>query len=187
MPFVLAFIPLFFAIDVFGVLPIYVSLTERMSAAERLDVVRKACFTAMAIASGFIFLGEAIFSVLGVTTDDFRVAGGILLLVFAIQDLLMGGKKRRATSPTVAVVPLGMPLIVGPGVLTTSLLLVQHSGYLWTIVALIANLLIVYVALRSSGRIMAFIGAEGAVAAAKIASLLLATIGVMMVRLGVVA
>jgi multiple antibiotic resistance protein len=185
--FVLAFIPLFVAIDVMGVLPVFIGLTDGMSRDARRRVVHDACVTALLVAVGFMFLGEGVFRVLGVTTDDFRIAGGILLLVFAIQDLYTGGKPRRAPSATMAVVPLGMPLIVGPGTLTTTLLLTAQVGYGWTAAALAANLAIVLVTLRASDRIMRFLGPGGAVAAAKIASLFLAAIGVMMVRVGILA
>jgi len=187
--FLLAFIPLFVAIDIVGVLPIYVGLTDGMPAEAKRAVVRSATITALAVAVFFMFLGETVFRVLGVTTDDFRIAGGLLLLVFAVQDLIIGGKPRRTVTATatVGVVPLGMPLIVGPGTLTTALLVVQQQGYFWAAAALVANLAIVYVVLRSSERLMRLIGPGGAVAAAKIASLFLAAIGVMMVRVGLTA
>ena len=124
MEFFLCFIPLFIAIDVVGLLPVYMGLTEGMDKERRRAVVRVACITAVTVAVTFVFLGEGIFKMLGITTDYFRVAGGLLLLIFAIQDLTIGGKPRRSPSDSVAVVPLGMPLLVGPGVLTTSLLLV---------------------------------------------------------------
>lgn len=184
-PFFLSFIPLFVAIDVMGLLPVFTGLTEGMTPEARRRAVDVACLTATAVALLFIFLGKFIFQVLGVTADDFRIAGGALLLVFAIQDLIIGGKPRRTVSPTVAVVPLGMPLIVGPGVLTTSLLMVQQYGYEWTLAALAANLAIVYVTLRLAGPILRLVGPGVAVAAAKIASLFLAAIGIMMLRVGV--
>ena len=184
MDFLLCFIPLFFAIDVMGVMPVYISLTAGMSPVEKRQVVNAACITGISVAMGFMFLGEVIFRMLQVEEADFRMAGGILLLVFALQDLIVGGKRRRTPSPTVAVVPLGMPLIVGPGVLTTTLLLVQQHGYLMTLGALLVNMVIVFVVLRSSDRILRVITPAGAAAAAKIASLFLASIGVRMLRVG---
>lgn len=183
--FILSFLPLFFAIDVVGVLPVFIALTVGMSRAEKRRVIRDACVTGVSVAVGFVFAGEAIFGVLGVTTADFRIAGGILLLVFAVQDLILSGKPRRATSPTLGVVPLGMPLIVGPGVLTTSLLLVGQHGHAATLGAFFANMLIVLVVLAASDRILRLITPAGAAAAAKIASLFLAAIGVMMLRIGI--
>ncbi|MGQ9591424.1 MAG: MarC family protein [Planctomycetota bacterium] len=183
--FALSFIPLFIAIDIVGLLPVYIALTVGMSAEEKRGVVRAACVTGLSVSAGFVLAGEGIFRMLGITSADFRIAGGFLLLVFAVQDLTIGGKPRRAPSPTLAVVPLGMPLIVGPGVLTTSLLLVQQQGYLATLASLLVNLAIVFLALSASERILRVITPAGAAAAAKIASLLLAAIGVMMLRVGV--
>jgi multiple antibiotic resistance protein len=183
---ILSFIPLFVAIDVMGLLPVFTGLTDRMPALERRHVVRVACLTAAIISVLFVFLGNAIFRFLNVTADDFRIAGGVLLIIFAIQDLYSGGKPRRVVSPTLAVVPIGMPLIVGPGVLTTSLLMVQEHGYPGTLVALAVNLLIVFAVLSASDPILRFVGPGVAAATAKIASLFLAAIGVMMLRVGII-
>jgi multiple antibiotic resistance protein len=184
--FGLAFIPLFVAIDVAGVLPVFAALTEGMQRPERGRVIRDACVTALGVSVAFACLGEGIFHVLGVTASDFRIAGGILLLVFAVQDLMIGGKPRRVdASATVGVVPLGMPLIVGPGTLTTVLLVLEQQGYPLTLAALAVNLAIVLLVLRASERLMRLLGPGGSIASAKIASLFLATIGVMMVRVGI--
>jgi multiple antibiotic resistance protein len=185
LSFVSTFIPLFFAIDVVGLLPVFLGLTEGMTPEGRKRVVNTACITGIAVATSFIFLGEGVFRMLSVTPFDFRIAGGLLLLIFAVQDLIIGGKPRKNSSPTIGVVPLGMPLIVGPGVLTTCLLLVHQYGYTVTLLSLGANLVFVYLALRFSGAILRIVTPAGAVAVAKIASLLLAAIGVMMVRVGV--
>jgi multiple antibiotic resistance protein len=185
LSFVSTFIPLFFAIDVVGLLPVFLGLTEGMTPEGRKRVVNTACITGVTVATGFIFLGEGVFHMLGVTPFDFRIAGGLLLLIFAVEDLIIGGKPRENSSPMIGVVPLGMPLIVGPGVLTTCLLLVHQYGYAVTLLSLAANLVLVYLALRFSGAILRIVTPAGAVAVAKIASLLLAAIGVMMVRVGV--
>jgi len=183
--FALSCIPLFFAIDVVGLLPVYIGLTVGMSVEQKRRVVRAACITGVSVAAGFVFLGDSIFRVLNVRQADFRIAGGLLLLVFAIQDLYSGGKPRRNTSPTMAIVPLGMPLMVGPGVLTTCLLLVQQRGYSATLGALVANLLVVFVVLSFSDRILTLITQAGAAAVAKVASLFLAAIGISMLRAGI--
>jgi multiple antibiotic resistance protein len=186
MPFFLAFIPLFVAIDIIAVIPVFVGLTEDISEADRRSVIRNACFTAAGLAIGFALVGNAVFRLLGVTENDFRIGGGILLLVFAVQDLMVGGKPRREQSiKTIGIVPLGTPIIVGPGVLTTLLLVLQQQHYFWTLTALGANLLLVYAALRSARWILALVGEGISVALAKVASLLLAAIAVMMIRLGI--
>ena len=187
MPFFLAFIPLFVAIDVIAVIPMFVGLTEGFSEQDRRSVIRNACFTAGGLALFFVLLGAAVFRLLGVTENDFRIGGGILLLVFAVQDLMVGGKPRRdlQSMKTIGIVPLGTPIIVGPGVLTTLLLVLQTHGYTWTLTALAANLVIVFIALRSARWILSWVGEGISIALAKIASLLLAAIAVMMIRLGI--
>ncbi len=82
------------------------------------------------------------------------------------------------------VVPLGTPLIAGPAVLTTLLIMLDHNGYLPTIAALIANLLVVWLVPTRSEPLTRFLGEGGSLAISKVASLLLAAIAVMMIRLG---
>jgi len=80
--------------------------------------------TALCLAVEFIFLGEAIFRLLGITMGDFMIAGGVLLFILAILDLVSPEKRRRIPSRELGIVPLGTPLIAGPVVLTTSLIIV---------------------------------------------------------------
>src|SRR5438552_1370848 len=117
--FLIAFIPLLVAIDPIGVLPFYLSITSNLDAARRRSVLLQAMATAFAVGAGFVLLGQAMFSYLDITTSDFRVAGGLILLVLAIYDLLFASESRKVEGENVGVVPLGMPLIVGPAVLTT--------------------------------------------------------------------
>ncbi|MDH5769309.1 MAG: MarC family protein, partial [Nitrospirota bacterium] len=113
------FIPLFVAINVFLLLPIFISMTEEMSKPKRREVVRESILTAIIVSLLFIALGEAIFQILGITTDDFKIGGGLVLLVFAILDLIKSGEEWRKSIDKMGVVPIGVPLIVGPAVLTT--------------------------------------------------------------------
>jgi len=82
--FLLSFIPVFVAVDAFGVLPIFISLTEGMGGKERIRVLKQSIFTALPIAIAFIFIGKAIFLFLGITVDDFLIAGGSILFVLAV-------------------------------------------------------------------------------------------------------
>ncbi|MFQ6111299.1 MAG: MarC family protein [Nitrospinota bacterium] len=184
--FAFTFIPIFVAVDIIGVLPIFMGFAGSLAAEERKQVIRQSLLTAASLSLGFLFLGKAILVVLGVTIADFKVAGGIILLFFAILDILMPEKSRRRPSETMGVVPLGTPLIAGPAVLTTLLIMVDHNGYLPTIAALIANLLIVWLVLTRSESLTRFLGEGGSLAVSKVASLLLAAIAVMMIRLGVI-
>ena len=182
--FLLAFIPLFIAIDVLGVLPIFMSLVEGMERPQKSKVVHQAVITAISVSIAFLAVGKFVFSVLGIEVYDFKVAGGLLLLVFAINDLLFAEKRRREVTSTMGVVPLGIPLVVGPAVLTTIIVTVDTYGYIPTIASLVANLLIVWLIFLKSEYIYRLMGDGGSKAFAKVASLLLAAIAVMMIRRG---
>ncbi|MFZ3137659.1 MAG: MarC family protein [Thermodesulfovibrionales bacterium] len=180
------FIPLFVATNVFMLLPIFISITKEMTKVKRKVVVRDSILTAIIVSFLFIALGELIFRILGITTDDFKIAGGTVLLVFAVRDLVHSGEERIKPDIKVGVVPIGVPLIVGPAVLTNILLLVDHYGIVPTIISLILNLLIVWISLINAERIIRIVGRGGIIGIAKVMALLLASIAVMMIRIGVV-
>jgi multiple antibiotic resistance protein len=179
------FIPIFVAIDIFAVLPVFVSITEGMTAAKKRSVERDSIFTALLVGLSFIALGEWIFKTLGITADDFKIAGGLLLLIFAVLDLIGLAEVTRQPSGKLGVVPIGVPLIVGPAVLTTILVLVDHYGIVPTVISFILNLLIVWLSFRTASRIVRILGKGGILVISKIIALLLASIAVMMIRLGI--
>lgn len=186
----LAFAPLFFAMNVIGVVPIYLNLTEELDAVERAQLTRNACFAVLGVSVLFIFSGRALFSAMGITPDDFRVGGGIIILVIAIVDLVFKtDKSRRDPGQDVGglgIVPVGIPLIVGPAALTTMLMLVDKYGYFMTILVLVINLAIVYGVFSRSYLIVRVLRPGGIKVFSKIASLFLAAIAVMMIRVGIV-
>jgi len=185
--FLLTFIPLFVAIDVFGVLPLFVGLTGGMDAAQRRKLTRDAVITAFAVSLLFLATGKQIFDFLGITESDFRVGGGIVLLVLAVHDIVLGHDDRRVAGKTVGVVPIGIPLIMGPAGLTTVILLVDSFGYFWTVVSLVANMAVVWLVFAQAERIGAVVGEGGSRAVAKVAALLLTGIAVMLIRSGIEA
>ena len=136
--FLLAFVPIFVAVDAIGVVPVFLSLTEGLDKLQRRRIVLQSFVTALAVAVGFIFLGKAVFRLMGVTEYDFMVAGGVLLFVLATVDLVSGVKFARQM-PTLGAFPIGTPLIVGPAVLTTSLMLVDVFGLWPTLASVVVN------------------------------------------------
>ncbi len=182
--FILTFIPLFVAVDPVGVLPVYLGLASPLSEIERRAIVFEATLTAGAIGAGFLVVGQTVLQVLGVTVDDVQVAGGILLLVLSVYDVLHPELPLRRPGSRVGVVPLGTPLIVGPAVLTTLLVLAGSRGYWMTLVSFALNLLIVWTTLRWGSFLQQLITEAGSRAVAKVLNLLLAAIGVHMIRVG---
>jgi multiple antibiotic resistance protein len=185
--FILSFIPLFVAIDVLGLVPIFLSLTGEMNPKQKKKLITDATLTALAVSLVFLFGGRMIFNFLGITENDFRVGGGIVLLVLAIVDLLFTGEKNRTPQTSVGVVPIGIPLIIGPAVLTTLLIVVDTYGYLAAVVGLLANLFLVWLIFRNSNLIIRIMGEAGSKAFAKVAALFMAAIAIMMIRVGLTA
>jgi multiple antibiotic resistance protein len=183
--FLLAFIPLFVAIDVLGVLPLFVGLTQGLDERRRRILTAEATVTALLVSILFLAAGKLVFSFLGITESDFRVGGGIVLLVLSVNDLLFAKDAKRDPVGSVGVVPIGIPLIMGPAALATVIILVDAYGYLWTIASLAGNMVIVWVVFRQAKWITGVIGQAGSRAVGKVAALLLAGFAVMMVRSGI--
>ncbi|MDD4956336.1 MAG: MarC family protein [Candidatus Omnitrophica bacterium] len=182
----LAFIPVFVAVDAIGVLPIFVSLTVGLRQKEKLAIIVQSLVTAVCLAVFFIFLGQAVFKLLGITMGDFMIAGGAILFCIAIIDIITPGKQRRRPVKDLGAVPIGTPLIVGPAVLTTSLVSLGQYGLVATLVSVLVNILIAGAIFSFSGILIKGLGEGGAKALSKVMSLLLAAIAVMLVRKGVV-
>jgi multiple antibiotic resistance protein len=178
------FIPLFVAMDAFAVMAIFLGLTQGMPRAKVRKVLRDSIVTALGVSLGFLAIGEGVFALLGITANDFKVAGGLVLLIFAVLDLVRAGERRRYPVGTMGVVPLGVPLIVGPAVLTTLLVLTEHYGLAPTVLSLALNLALVWLAMRNAQVVVRFFGRGGITALSKLMALLLASIAVMMIRLG---
>ncbi len=180
------FIPLFVAMDPIGLPPVFLSLTNGMDGRRRRAVTFEAVSTALVVSLAFMFLGKAVFRYLNITSADFSIAGGILLLVFAVYDLLIHGKPAVDETASPGVFPLAMPLIAGPATLATTLVLADR-GYALTALSLAANLSIVLVSLLSAVWIVRVVGRAALEAFSKVVVLLLAAIAVNLIRTGVAA
>lgn len=181
----LAFIPVFVAVDAIGVLPIFVSLTRGVSKKEKATIIIQSIITALCVATGFIFLGKAVFRLLGITVGDFMIAGGVVLFCIAIMDILNSEKRRRIPSKELGAVPIGTPLIVGPAVLTTSLIIIAEYGLLAILISILFNVLLAGVIFSFSHILIKTLGEAGSKALSKVMALLLAAIAVMMIRKGI--
>jgi multiple antibiotic resistance protein len=182
--FFLAFIPVFVAIDPIGLVAIFMGLGTSASREDRKRQAFLGIFTALGIAIGFIFLGKIIFAALGITVADFQVAGGLILLGLAGRELLGIGLHDRSGSDEFGVVPLGMPLIAGPALLTALLILVDTVGLVFTLASLLVNLALVAIAFCNADRFTRWMGKQGLRGVSKIIALLLAAIAVSLIRRG---
>ncbi|OGV64942.1 MAG: hypothetical protein A3K19_10530 [Lentisphaerae bacterium RIFOXYB12_FULL_65_16] len=185
--FWLCFVPLFVAVDVIGTLPLFVGLTEGLPDERVRKVVVQSVITAMIAALLFVLVGPAFLSSVGITVADFMIAGGILLLVFSIGDMHSTAKPQQVDVDSLGIVPVGVPLITGPAVLTTSILLLNQYGLIATAAAVITNIVLAGFVLAGSRHVYRVLGKTGTKALSKLANIVLAAIGVMMIRRGVFA
>src|SRR5437016_13881355 len=126
--FLLAFIPVFVAIDPIGLVAIFIGLGTSASSEHRKRQAFLGLFTGLLVSIGFIFLGKIIFKALGITVADFQVGGGLILLALAVRELVGFGPHDRGGSDEFAVVPLGLASIACPALLTGLLILVGSVG-----------------------------------------------------------
>ena len=182
--FFVALIPIFVAIDPIGLVAMFMGLAADTPREQRQREGFIAIFTALCISVGFIFLGKIIFSALGITVADFQVAGGLVLLGLAGRELLNVAPASREATHDFGVVPLGMPLIAGPALLTALLILVDTVGLVFTIAALLVNLALVVIAFWNADFVARWMGRQGLRGVSKIVALLLAAIAVSLIRRG---
>lgn len=186
-----SFLPLFVAINVLGILPLFIGLTEGMADPARRRLVVQAATTAFVVSVLILFAGQFIFRTLGITLNDLRVGGGLILLILSIVDLVFSDYKRRVPQEEqgqetgLGIVPLGIPLIVGPAAITTILVSQQSYGYVPTLVSLSINLALVVIVFFFGPSLLAKLGTSASKAVAKVASLFLAAIAVAMIRAGI--
>jgi multiple antibiotic resistance protein len=191
---VLAFSSLFSVINPIEAAPIFVSMTAGRSPKERRRMAFRASFAAALILAVFAATGGAIFSVFGITLPAFQIAGGILFTIMGLSTL-QGEDDHRAEAreavPTrdPSIVPIGMPLIAGPGAISTVMVLVgqaRDGGHRTALaIAIAANILLTLVMLLAAPTIVSRIGETGQRIISKIMGLITAVIGVQFVLNGV--
>jgi len=189
-PYLLTFIPIFVAVDSIGNIPLFISLVEGTTKKQRNKIIQDTIVTATLMAIVFMFVGKWVFRLLGITIPDFQIAGGALLFVIALKLLLPGGGTHGkslsdGSSKDIGVFPLGTPLITGPAVLTTTLIMLDSYGIGPTFVSLVVNMFIMGWTLVKADWVMKIFGAAGTRAFSKIMYILLAAISIMMIRRGV--
>jgi multiple antibiotic resistance protein len=188
--FGMTFVPLFVAMDAITAVPILLAITHDMTGQQRIGVIKYGMVTALALGIVFIVVGKAIFIFLGIAVSDFLIAGGAILFLLAAKELVVGKMFEAQAGMgdnSVGVVPLGTPLVVGPAVLTTLLILVDQYNIFMVLIAFIVNLLIAWLFFAQANKLVKLLGNGGVLALSKIFALLLAAIAVSMVHRGIVA
>lgn len=184
--FVEAFVLLFAVIDAIGTVPIFVALTEDFPG-DRKRIIRHAVVISTAILVVFSLFGWLIFDAFGITLDDFRIAGGIILFIVAVDHLRGGDTTSKGLEPSdVAAFPLAIPLLAGPGAISTVIIISGPPyGPLLALIVIACNALLAYLILSSSDWVRRFLGKNGASALSRITALLIAALAVAFVVGGV--
>jgi multiple antibiotic resistance protein len=182
--FLLCLIPILVALDPPGILPFYLQIRAAFSASSPYTLLSQALSTALAVALVFLFGGQAFFTYLGITSSDFMIAGGLILLVIALRDILSASKNTAIVAVSGAV-PLGVPLLAGPALLSTTVLLHNRYGLWPTFFALLAGFAITAVVFLAAEPLFKMLKESGVHTISKIAALILAALAVMMIRTGI--
>lgn len=174
--FATASMVLFAVIDVIGSIPIIISLREKMGHIHS----EKASLVAIVVMIGFLFVGESILSLIGINTNEFAVAGSLVLLFLALE-MILGitiFKDGAYGVSSATVFPLAFPLLAGPGTLTTLLSLRSEYDLQVIIAAIVVNMLLVYIVLKTSTKIQNLIGRNGIEVIRKVFGVILLAIAV---------
>lgn len=184
--FLSTFITLIVILDPPGAVPIFLALTASLTRAQRNVAARRASLVAVLVIAMFALFGRSILDYLHISIAALQGAGGLLLLLVALQ--LLTGKESDALADAgvnVALVPLGTPLLAGPGAIVATMLAVQRSSttgqYVAVGAALVGAMLAVYLVLRFAGRVRALLRESGTMLLTRIAGLLLSAIAVQMI------
>jgi len=181
-----AAIALFIIVDPFGNIPIFVGLTEKIDADQKKKVFNTAALIGFVLLLVFAFTGQEILTLFGLSIFSFEVAGGILLLIIAIRILISGTKQEEAESPeSLGAVPIAIPLLVGPGAITTTIFNLQAYGLIIAILSVLIVLSITWVILRFINKIFRFLGKTGSLVIARVMALFIAAIAIQYILDGV--
>jgi len=165
---------LFAVIDILGSIPIIVDLRSRVGQIQS----EKASIVAAAIMISFLFVGESILSLIGIDVNSFAVAGSFVLFFLALEMILGIRLYKDEEANTASIVPLAFPLIAGAGVMTTILSLKAEFKTINIVIAIILNIILVYIVLKSSGKIEKIIGSNGLGVIRKVFGVILLAIAV---------
>ena len=181
-----ATIALFIIVDPFGNIPIFMGLTENVPENQRKKLYNTATLVGVILLLVFAFTGQEILTIFGLSIESFEVAGGILLLIIAIRILIAGSMHEKAESPeSLGAVPIAIPLLVGPGAITTTIFNLQAYNTVTAILAVLIVLSLTWVILRFINKIYRVLGKTGSLVIARVMALLIAAIAVQYILTGV--
>lgn len=195
MFFFQSFVAVFVILDAVGNVPIFISLLDKFDEADKASMIKRACVIAFFTLIAVTFTGNTIFNFLSISVYSLRIAGGILLGIISVE-MLFGRKSRTETSEDIqekkddlTITPLAIPLLTGPGAMTTGIVLFNSATSILQkillIVAITAAFILSYLILSQSRRIYRALGKTGTKVVVRVMGLILLSMAVQFVISGV--
>lgn len=197
--FLLAATSIFFLVDPFAVIPLFLAISGDSPHAERRQMARRSAWTCAIVLSSFAVAGSLIFKAFGITLPAFKIAGGIILLQIGLDMLQARQSGQRVTAEEqqegtekadASIIPLGMPMLAGPGAISTVMVLVGESHAIWQhIVVYFTIILTSYISfqvLAGADRVGRYLGETGIKILMRLMGLLLVALAVQFVANGLI-
>jgi len=183
--FIKSFLLLTFILDPFLGAMVFIALTKDMEARERSAQAFLAVSVAFVLLVVFLFIGKHLFSLLGISFSSFMVAGGVILLLLGIEEILGLEFSKRGADTRVAAIVIGTPLLCGPGAITSVIILSQKYGYLIPFLAVLSALALTWLILYFANHLSHLLGEKIIEVLSRVMGLLLAAIAVEYVKEGI--
>ena len=180
-----AFIALFVIMDPIGNLTLFINLTKGMPLKEIKRNIDRSVFVAGVLLFIFLFFGLQVFDLFGIDLDSFQIAGGIVLLIMGILYVFGTSLKYVKSHGFNLSVPVGTPLLTGPGVITITIILVKERGILVTVIAAFLTLLATWIILMYSSKLYKILGAHWTDVISRVMGIILAAIAIKFITGGV--
>ncbi len=181
-----SFIALFVIINPIGNLTIFVGLAKGIDAKKRTHIVNRAMGISSVLLIFFLFLGASVFKLFNIGMDSFMIGGGILLLIIAIIYVLdIHTNSDPNIENDIAAVPMATPFLIGPGTITSTVLLVTQYGILPTLLGAAGALVAVWAILRFSNQVYKFLGVHWASVLSRVMGLFVAAIAIEFIKGGI--
>jgi len=186
----LAATSIFFLVDPFTVIPLFLAVTSDSPAQERRWIARRSAWTCAIVLATFAVAGSLIFKMFGITLPAFKIAGGIILLQIGLDMLQARQSSTKATPADASIIPLGMPMLAGPGAISTVMVLVGESRSIWQHVVIystiIATAFASFLILNAAGSVQRYMGQTGIRILTRMMGLLLVALAVQFVANGLI-
>ncbi len=189
------FIPLFAVIDPFAALPLYMSLTTGLSKAQKRKIVKEASLTAVVLLIFFAFLGIYILDFMGISIAALMIAGGLLMLLVSLEMVKEGDKPRstknkaalREETGDIGIVPLGTPMLAGPGAISLVIILMGRYPSEWAsiVISIVSIIILTALIFLGSNLISKIMGEKGSRAFTRVMGLLVAAFAVQYILDGI--